>query len=201
MTRASALTRNAADPSTRREARSAAATVEVYGIAAAAVWRHNDAMKKRRGTPTDIDQYIALFPKDVRTRLADIRNVIRTAAPGAEEAIKYQMPTFVLNGNLVHFAAFTHHIGFYPAPMGIEKFKRELSQFKGAKGSVQFPLDRPVPLNLIGRIVAYRVRQNLAKAAVKSGARSAARAGTRKHGAAASRTSGMSVTRARVRKA
>lgn len=142
-----------------------------------------------------------MFPKDVGKRLADIRKVIRKAAPDAQEAIKYQMPTFVLNGNLVHFAAFTHHIGFYPAPMGIEKFKRELSQFKGAKGSVQFPLDRPVPLDLIGRIVAYRVQQNLAKVAVKSGARPAVRAGTRKNGAAASRTSGMPATRARARKA
>ncbi len=121
-------------------------------------------MKTSRGVPTDIDQYIATFPKDVRKRLTEIRKVIRKAAPEAEEAIKYQMPTFVLNGNLVHFAAYAHHIGFYPAPMGIEKFRKELSQFKGAKGSVQFPLDRPVPLDLIARIVAYRVQQNLAKA-------------------------------------
>lgn len=157
-------------------------------------------MKTHRRAPTDIDQYIAMFPKDVRTRLTDIRKVIRTAAPDAEEAIKYQMPTFVLNGNLVHFAAFAHHIGFYPAPMGIEKFKQELSQFKGAKGSVQFPLDRPVPLDLIARIVAYRVQQNRSKVAATSGARAAATAGMRNKRSTASRTKGMPAARARARK-
>jgi uncharacterized protein YdhG (YjbR/CyaY superfamily) len=83
--------------------------------------------------PEDIDQYIAGFPKDVQELLQKIRSTIREAAPKAEEVIKYRMPTFTLNGNLVHFAAFKRHIGFYPAPRGIEKFKEELSSYKGAK--------------------------------------------------------------------
>lgn len=149
--------------------------------------------------PTDIDQYIAMFPTDVRKRLADIRKVIRKAAPDAQEAIKYQMPTFVLNGNLVHFAAYARHIGFYPAPMGIERFKKELSAFKGAKGSVQFPLDQPVPLDLIARIVAYRVQQNLAKATVKSRPRVVS-AGTRTKGVVVSRKAVVRSSRPRAKK-
>jgi uncharacterized protein YdhG (YjbR/CyaY superfamily) len=135
-------------------------------------------MKSSRSGSKDIDQYIAAFPKDVQQRLSGIRKVVREAAPEAEEAIKYRMPTFVLNGNLVHFAAYAHHIGFYPAPTGIDKFKAELSKFKGAKGSVQFPLDEPVPFDLIGRIVKYRVQQNLAKAAASSRTRPPARRAT-----------------------
>ena len=92
---------------------------------------------------------------------------IREAAPDAEETIKYQMPTFTLDGNLVHFAAFKKHIGFYPAPTGIEEFKDELSMYDGGKGSVQFPLDKPVPFGLIRRIVEYRVKENLARAAAR----------------------------------
>jgi uncharacterized protein YdhG (YjbR/CyaY superfamily) len=118
---------------------------------------------------TTIDEYIAGFPKDIQKKLEDIRATIRKAAPNAEEAIKYAMPTFVLNGNLVHFAAFKNHIGFYPTPSGIESFKKELSVYKGAKGSVQFPLDQPLPLALITRIVKYRITKNaeLAKAKKK----------------------------------
>ena len=118
-------------------------------------------------SPTTIDEYIATFPKDVQTILQKIRATIRKAAPQAEEAISYQMPTFKLNGNLVHFAAFKSHIGFYPVPSGIEKFKKELSAYKGAKGSVQFPLDQPIPYGLIGRIVKFRVKENLEKAKAK----------------------------------
>jgi uncharacterized protein YdhG (YjbR/CyaY superfamily) len=92
---------------------------------------------------------------------------IRKAAPEAEETINYQMPTFTLYGNLVHFAAYQHHIGFYPTPTGIEEFKNELSSYKGAKGSVQFPFDRPIPYDLIGRIVEFRVKENLQKAEAK----------------------------------
>jgi uncharacterized protein YdhG (YjbR/CyaY superfamily) len=92
---------------------------------------------------------------------------IRQAAPGAEEAIKYQIPTFTLEGNLVHFGAYKKHIGFYPTPSGIEKFQNELSAYEGAKGSVKFPLDKPVPFDLISRIVAFRVQENLDKAATK----------------------------------
>ena len=99
--------------------------------------------------------------------LKEIRATIKAAAPEAEEKISYQMPTFFLNGNLVHFAAFKKHIGFYPTPTGIEKFKKELSVYEGAKGSVQFPLDKPMPYALITKIVKFRVKENLAKAEIK----------------------------------
>ena len=108
-----------------------------------------------------IDEYISMFPEDVRTILKNLRQTIRDAAPEAQETINYQMPTFTLNGNLVHFAAFKNHIGFYPTPTGMEAFKDELSAYKGAKGSVQFPIDQPLPLPLIRRIVEYRVKENL----------------------------------------
>jgi len=110
-----------------------------------------------------IDKYISGFPEDVQIMLGEIRTTIRQAAPDAAETIKYAMPTFVLNGNLVHFAAFKNHIGFYPVPSGIEAFKKELSVYKGAKGSVQFPLDKPMPLGLISKIVKFRVNENLQK--------------------------------------
>jgi uncharacterized protein YdhG (YjbR/CyaY superfamily) len=110
-----------------------------------------------------IDEYIGAFPEDVQRILNELRQTIRKAAPDAEETINYQMPTFTLNGNLVHFAAFKNHIGFYPTPTGIEAFKQELSRYKGAKGSVQFPIDEPLPLPLIRRIVEYRVKENLAR--------------------------------------
>jgi uncharacterized protein YdhG (YjbR/CyaY superfamily) len=92
---------------------------------------------------------------------------IRKAAPDAEETINYQIPTFTLKGNLVHFAAFKEHIGFYPTPTGIDKFKKELSVYEGAKGSVKFPLDQPIPFDLIGKIVKFRVKENLARAEAK----------------------------------
>jgi uncharacterized protein YdhG (YjbR/CyaY superfamily) len=114
-----------------------------------------------------IDEYIAGFPKDIQKLLKEMRAIIKKAAPKAEEAIKYAMPTFVLNGNLVHFAAFKNHIGFYPAPQGIEEFKKELSKYKGAKGSVQFPLDQPLPLSLVTKIVKFRVAKNMLKAEMK----------------------------------
>jgi uncharacterized protein YdhG (YjbR/CyaY superfamily) len=111
-----------------------------------------------------IDEYIAAFPAEVQKRLQEIRSVIKSAAPQATEKISYQMPTFHLNGNLVHFAAFKNHIGFYPVPSGIEAFKRELSKYAQGKGSVQFPLDEPLPLALIRKIVKFRVAENLKKA-------------------------------------
>lgn len=114
-----------------------------------------------------IDDYIAGFPDDIRTILQQLRMVVREAAPEAEETIKYQIPTFTLKGNLVHFAAFKNHIGFYPAPTAIERFQEELSPYKGAKGSVRFPLDRPIPFELIKKIVVFRVAENLEKATVK----------------------------------
>jgi uncharacterized protein YdhG (YjbR/CyaY superfamily) len=118
-----------------------------------------DASKRHFET---MDEYINTFPEDVRAILNELRQTIREAAPEAEETISYQMPTFRLNGNLVHFAAFKNHVGFYPTPTGIEAFKDELSPYKGAKGSVQFPIDQPLPLSLIRRIVAYRVKENSA---------------------------------------
>lgn len=118
-------------------------------------------------TPNNIDEYIAGFPQNIQTLLTQIRTTIQQAAPAAEEAIKYAMPTYILNGNLVHFAAFKNHIGFYPVPSGIEAFKKELSVYKGAKGSVQFPLDKPMPLNLIAKIVKFRVQENLVKQKAK----------------------------------
>lgn len=117
--------------------------------------------------PKNIDEYIAGFPEDVQELLEKVRATIREAAPDAEEAIKYQIPTFTLNGNLVHFAAFKNHIGFYPAPRGIEAFKDELSSYKGAKGSVQFSFGEPIPYDLISRIVKLRAQENLAKGKAK----------------------------------
>ncbi len=123
-------------------------------------------MKKKtpHDIPKDVDEYIARFPRDVREIMENIRLTIKTAAPAAEEKISYQMPTFYLHGNLVHFAVWKKHIGFYPTSSGTEKFQKELSVYKGAKGSVQFPLDEPMPYALIGRIVQFRVKENLAKA-------------------------------------
>jgi len=115
----------------------------------------------KRRTPRDVDDYIAGFPEDVREVLEKLRATIREAAPRAEEAIKYQIPTFTLNGNLVHFAAFARHVGFYPTPDAIVAFKDELSRYPSAKGSVQFPLDRPIPFGLVKRIVRFRVKQAL----------------------------------------
>lgn len=114
-----------------------------------------------------IDEYIGTFPQEIQTLLEQVRATIRQAAPEAEEAIRYAMPTFILNGNLVHFAAYKNHVGFYPTPSGIEAFKKELSGYKGAKGSVQFPLDKPMPLELISEIVKFRVYENLNKAKTK----------------------------------
>ncbi len=117
-----------------------------------------DASSKQFKT---MDEYINTFPEDVQSILNELRQTIKEAAPDAEETINYQIPTFTLHGNLVHFAAFENHIGFYPTPSGMEAFKKELSSYKGAKGSVQFPIDQPLPLPLIRRIVEYRVKENV----------------------------------------
>ena len=122
-------------------------------------------MDKR--TLQDIDEYISGFPEDVQAKLEKLRATILEAAPEAEEKISYQMPTFAQEGVLVHFAAYKNHIGFYPTPSGIEKFKEELSEYKGAKGSVQFPLNEPIPYDLVREIVAFRVKENLERAEVK----------------------------------
>jgi uncharacterized protein YdhG (YjbR/CyaY superfamily) len=115
-----------------------------------------------------IDEYIAAAPEEIQKILQELRETIKANAPQAEEKISYQMPTFALKGNLVHFAAFKTHIGFYPTPSGIEAFKQELAGYESAKGSVQFPIDEPLPLELIGRIVRFRVAENLRNAELKS---------------------------------
>lgn len=116
----------------------------------------------------DVDNYIADFPAEVQQILQKLRETIQTTAPHARETINYGIPTFTLEGNLVHYAAFKNHIGFYPAPSGLEAFKDALAGYKGAKGSVQFPLDQPLPWDTIIDIVKFRVEENLAKAVEKA---------------------------------
>jgi uncharacterized protein YdhG (YjbR/CyaY superfamily) len=111
----------------------------------------------------DIDSYILAQPIEVRERLEKIRHVIKSVAPKAEEVISYNMPAFKFHGMLVYFAVFKHHIGFYPFTTAITEFQKELSIYKGAKGSVQFPLDKPVPITLIMKIIKFRVKENLEK--------------------------------------
>ncbi|MEK4008048.1 iron chaperone [Paenibacillus sp. FSL H3-0333] len=124
-------------------------------------------MEKNKVTYETVDQYIADFAPEVQELLQSLRKVISEAAPEAVEKISYQMPTWFLHKNLVHFAAYKTHIGFYPAPSGIEVFKEELARYKGAKGSVQFPIKEPLPYELITRIVKYRVEENQQQAAEK----------------------------------
>jgi len=124
-------------------------------------------MRSKQAAARNIDEYIDGFPRDVRAILEKVRATIRKAAPTAEEAISYRIPTFRLKGNLVHFAAFKNHIGFFPTSTGIAKFKNELSCFKGGKGSVQFPFDQPIPYGLVSKIVKFRVKENLEKAQAK----------------------------------
>ena len=119
-------------------------------------------------TSNTIDAYIATFPPAVQIILQKIRAAIKKAAPLSEEAMKYGIPTFVQQGNLVHFAAYNNHIGFYPAPSAKEKFKKELAKYAGGKGTVQFPLDQPIPFDLIRRIVTFRVAENMKKVKAKA---------------------------------
>ncbi len=120
-------------------------------------------MKAASTTPANIDDYIATFPQEVQATLEKLRQTIRKAAPDAAEKISYQMPTFYLNGNLVHFAAFKKHIGFYPAPSGIVAFQDALMEYKTSKGAIQFPIDTAIPHTLVKKIVQFRVKENLAK--------------------------------------
>ena len=124
-------------------------------------------MKSATNKPATIDEYISLYPADIQQKLQTIRDTIRKAAPAAEEAISYGMPTFKLNGNLVHFAAFKEHLGFYPTASGIEAFSKELSIYDGSKGTVRLPLDAKLPLDLIRKIVKFRVEKNIAKSQMK----------------------------------
>jgi len=119
----------------------------------------------------DIDEYIADFPADVQLLLQKVRTAIRKAAPKAEEAIKYRMPTFVLNGNLIYFAGYKNHIGLYPGPRPIEEFKDELSKFTTSKGTVQLPLDKPIPIALITRITKFCVKRNIERAVSREAAK------------------------------
>jgi len=118
-------------------------------------------------TPKDIDTYIANFPSDIQSVLQQIRKTIREAAPEATEKISYQIPTFYLKGNLVHFAAFKDHFAFFPTSSGVEKFKDELSGYKLSKGTIQFPLGKPIPYDLITKITKFRVEENLERAEIK----------------------------------
>ncbi|MGB8645393.1 MAG: DUF1801 domain-containing protein [Anaerolineae bacterium] len=120
--------------------------------------------------PKTIDEYIAGFPPDVQEILEKVRLTIRKAAPDAQETISYRMPAFTLKGNLVYFAAFKKHIGFYPTATGIEQFKEELAAYKSSRGAVQFPLDQPIPFGVIRKIVRFRVKENLARAEKKQAA-------------------------------
>ena len=125
-------------------------------------------MKENNSSYTNVDEYIEQFPSNIQDILNEIREVIRKAAPYAIEKISYQMPCYYLNGNLVYYAAYKKHIGFYPLPSGIDTFHEELSQYKGSKGAVQFPINQPIPLDLIRRIVEFRVNENLQISKVKS---------------------------------
>lgn len=117
-------------------------------------------MENRQSDYNSIDEYIGTFPKEVQEILKKLRAVIKEVAPNAEERISYRMPTFSQKGNLVHFAAYEKHIGFYPTPSGIQAFKNELSVYEGAKGSIKFPIDEQLPYTLIGKIVRFRVTEN-----------------------------------------
>ncbi|MBK7105096.1 MAG: DUF1801 domain-containing protein [Ignavibacteriae bacterium] len=120
-------------------------------------------MKTEKTEFKNIDEYILTFPDEVQEKLTELRKTIIESAPESIEKISYQMPTFFLNGNLVHFAAYKNHIGFYPTPTGIEQFKDELKNFKTSKGAVQFPIDETLPIKLISKIVKFRVNENLSK--------------------------------------
>jgi uncharacterized protein YdhG (YjbR/CyaY superfamily) len=125
-------------------------------------------MDRKKAGFKSIEEYIAAFPTEIQKILQEMRATIKAAAPDAKEKISYQMPTFDLKGNLVHFAAFKNHIGFYPTPSGTEAFKDELAPYQAGKGSIRFPIDQPLPLELIGKIVKLRVAENLQKAELKS---------------------------------
>lgn len=124
-------------------------------------------MKSDQTKPTTIDEYIADFSPDMQEILQKVRATIKEAAPKAEETIKYQMPTFVLEGNLVYFGGFKKHVGFYPVPTGIEAYAEDLEPYKTGKGSIQFPYNKPIPYDLITKVVKFRVAENLRNAEAK----------------------------------
>ena len=118
-------------------------------------------MEENKVTPQSVDEYISKFATEIQEILQMIRKVIKESAPDAEEKISWGMPTFVLHGNLVHFAAHKNHIGLYPSPSGTDTFKFELAEYKGGKGSIRFPIEKPMPYKLIGKIVRFRVSENI----------------------------------------
>ena len=124
-------------------------------------------MKTKQKLPTTIDEYIADFPRDVQPLLEKVRAAIKKAAPDATEAISYEIPTFKQEGNLIHFAGYDHHIGLYPGSRPIEAFKDELTKYKTSKGTIQLPLDKPIPVGLITKITKFCVKRNLEKAVTK----------------------------------
>jgi uncharacterized protein YdhG (YjbR/CyaY superfamily) len=128
-------------------------------------------VKSNSNSPVTIDEYIATFPKDVRKILSEIRRAIQSAAPDAEERISYRMPAFFLHGILVYFAAFRNHIGFFPTLSGIRAFESHIAGYKSGKGTLHFPIDKPIPVALIKKIVKFRVAENLNKKKVKAGVR------------------------------
>ena len=125
-------------------------------------------MEGKKKSFTTVDEYISQFPEDVQERLQSLREVIRETVPDAQEKISYQMPTFALHGNLVHFAAYQNHIGFYPTPSGINAFKDRMTEYKTSKATVQFPLDKPMPYELIQEIVKFREAENEKKSENKT---------------------------------
>jgi uncharacterized protein YdhG (YjbR/CyaY superfamily) len=127
-------------------------------------------METKKPAFQTIDEYIATCPVEIQPRLQEIRAAIRAAAPDAQETISYSMPAFAQHGSvLVYFAAFKNHIGFYPTPNGIENFHQDLARYKSSKGTVQLPLEEPLPIDLITRIVKFRIEENQARAAAKAG--------------------------------
>lgn len=124
-------------------------------------------MKTIRTKFNSIDEYIAGFPEGTQRILEQIRATVKKAAPEADETIKYEMPTFTLKGNLIHFAAFKNHIGFYPIPKGNEELTKDLLVYRAAKGTLRFPIDKPIPLELISRVVKFRVKENQEKRKTK----------------------------------
>jgi uncharacterized protein YdhG (YjbR/CyaY superfamily) len=130
-------------------------------------------MQQRENGFQSIDEYIATFPADIQALLETVRATIKAAAPDAEERISYQMPAFAQNGNLVYFSALKGRIGFYPTSSGIAAFKDELAKYKSTPGAVGFPIDQPLPLDLISRMVRFRVAENLQRAAAKAGTKKA----------------------------
>ena len=140
----------------------------MFHVETATCFYEGQIMKSRQTAPGNIDEYIAAFPDEVQAILQKIRKTIKKAEPDAEETISYQIPTFNLKGSyLIYFAAYKKHIGLYPAPIGNAEFKEEMSVYGSGKGTMKFPLDKPIPYELISRIVKFRAKENLKRAEAK----------------------------------